>query len=90
MKLIGDIVPVRFHWDMIPPEIYLFFFVEIVPIFCWDLIFLPPNVAASFSVNIGPIVICTRVAKTFTLLDPFTLTHCFLKADQYWNAPFTP
>ncbi|RHN61236.1 hypothetical protein MtrunA17_Chr4g0034421 [Medicago truncatula] len=45
---------------MIPPEIYLSFFVEIVPIFCWDLIFLPPNVAASFSVNIGPIVICTR------------------------------
>ena len=54
------------------------------------MIFLPPNVTASFGANIGPIVICTKVAKTFTLLDPFTLTHYFLKADQYWNSPFTP
>jgi len=91
VKLIAEIVPVRFHFDMIPPESERYLFrVEIVPICCGDLIFLPPNVAASFGVNIGPIVICTRVTKTFTLLEPFTLTHCFLKADQYWNAPFTP
>ncbi|AET00225.1 60S ribosomal export protein NMD3 [Medicago truncatula] len=88
--LIGDIVPVKSNWAMIIPrtERYLFS-VEIVPICCGDLIFLPPNVVASLGPNIGPIVICTRVAKTFTLLDPFTLTHCFLDAHQYWKAPFT-
>ena len=89
-RLIGEIVPVKSDWAMILPrtERYLFS-VEIVPICCGDLIFLPPNVSASLGPNIGPIVICTRVAKTFTLLDPFTLTHCFLNADQYWKAPFT-
>jgi hypothetical protein len=50
------------------------------------LIFLPRNNVA----NIGPIVICTRVAKTITLLDPLTLRQCYLDADQYWKGPFTP
>jgi len=87
VNLIVDILPALVQWDTNSP--YLFF-VEIVPICCGDLIILPSNIVASFGPNIGPIVICTRVAKTFTLLDPFTLTHCFLKADQYWDAPFTP
>jgi len=86
---IGDIVPTRSHRHQIPSEYRFNFFVEIVPICCADLIFLPPDVAALFGANIGPIVICTRVAKKITLLDPFTLTNCFFKADQYWNAPFT-
>lgn len=90
VKLIGEILPAKFDWDMIPPESERYLFrVKIVPICCGDLIFLPPNVVASLGPNIGPIVICTRVAKTFTLLDPFTLTHCFLDAHQYWKAPFT-
>jgi len=89
VSLIGDILPSKVQWNMIPPERCLFS-VEIVPICCGDLIILPSDIAASFGPNIGPIVICTRVAKTFTLLDPFTLTHCFLKADQYWKSPFMP
>ncbi|AES93742.1 hypothetical protein MtrunA17_Chr5g0395031 [Medicago truncatula] len=87
VNLIVDILPAQVQWNKIDP--YLFS-VEIVPICCGDLIILPSNIAASLGPNIGPIVICTRVAKTFTLLDPFTLTHCFLKAGQYWDAPFTP
>ncbi|AES94184.2 nonsense-mediated mRNA decay protein [Medicago truncatula] len=92
VNLIVDILPskVRLNMNMIPPEERCIFSVEIVPICCGDLIILPSHIAASFGPNIGPIVICTRVAKIFTLLDPFTLTHCFLKAGQYWDAPFTP
>lgn len=86
---IGDIAPTKSHCHQIPSEYRFNFFVEIVPICCADFIFLPPDVAASFGANIGPIVICTRVAKKITLLDPFTLTAFSLKADQYWNAPFT-
>jgi nonsense-mediated mRNA decay protein 3 len=89
VECIRRAVPIKTRCDSIPSEIKYHFFVEIVPIFCGDLIFLPPDVAATLGANIGPIVICTRVAQTFTLLDPFTLTHCFLDADQYWNAPFT-
>jgi len=89
VECIRRTVPIKTRCDSIPSEIKYHFFVEIVPIFCGDLIFLPPNVAATLGANIGPIVICTRVAQTFTLLDPFTLTHCFLDANQYWNAPFT-
>ena len=84
-----DIVPARSHCHQIPSEFRYNFHVEIVPICCADLIFLPPNVSASFGANIGPIVICTRVARKITLLDPFTLTAFSLKADEYWNAPFT-
>lgn len=87
VNVIAGILPALVQWNTIDP--YLFS-VEIVPICCGDLIILPSNIAASFGPNIGPIVICTRVAKTFTLLDPFTLTHCFLKADKYWDAPFRP
>ncbi|AET00252.2 hypothetical protein MtrunA17_Chr5g0442101 [Medicago truncatula] len=79
-------VPIKTRCDSIPSEIKYHFFVEIVPIFCGDLIFLPPNIAATLGANI---VICTRVAKKITLLDPFTLTAFSLKADEYWNAPFT-
>ncbi|AET00291.2 hypothetical protein MtrunA17_Chr5g0442421 [Medicago truncatula] len=87
VEYIRDIVPSKIHCHQIPSECSYNFFVEIVPICCGDLIFLPPDVAASFGANI---VICTRVAKKITtLLDPFTLTAFSLKADHYWNAPFT-
>jgi nonsense-mediated mRNA decay protein 3 len=33
-------------------------------------------------------VICTKVTSSIALLDPFTLRHCFLDADQYWRASF--
>ncbi|MCI29643.1 60S ribosomal export protein NMD3, partial [Trifolium medium] len=32
----------------------------------------------------------TRAATTITLLDPLTLRQCYLDANQYWKAPFTP
>ncbi|XP_070031512.1 uncharacterized protein [Nicotiana tomentosiformis] len=65
------------------------FSVEISPICREDLICLPPKVAASLG-NIGPLVICTKVSNNIALLDPFTLRHCFLDADQYWRASFKP
>ncbi|KAG2379991.1 uncharacterized protein HKW66_Vig0167700 [Vigna angularis] len=38
--------------------------------------------------NIGLVVICTKVTNSIALLDPFTLRHCFLDADQYWRTAF--
>lgn len=63
------------------------FSVEISPICREDLICLPPKVAVSLG-NLGPLVICTKVTNSIALLDPFTLRHCFLDADQYWRASF--
>ncbi|KAL2550929.1 nonsense-mediated mRNA decay NMD3 family protein [Forsythia ovata] len=63
------------------------FSVEICPICREDLICLPPKVAASQG-NLGPLVICTKVTNSLALLDPFTLRHCFLNAEQYWRVPF--
>ncbi|WVZ22342.1 hypothetical protein V8G54_000886 [Vigna mungo] len=63
------------------------FSVEISSICREDLICLPPKVAVSLG-NIGPIVICTKVTNSIALLDPFTLRHCFLDADQYWRTSF--
>ncbi|KAK4360039.1 hypothetical protein RND71_022268 [Anisodus tanguticus] len=65
------------------------FSVEISPICREDLICLPPKLASSLG-NIGPLVICTKVSNSIALLDPFTLRHCFLDADQYWRASFKP
>ena len=39
-----------------------------------DLVCLPPKLAERLG-NIGPIVLCTRVASSLTLLDPLTLRH---------------
>lgn len=63
------------------------FSVEISPICREDLICLPPKVAVSLG-NLGPLVICTKVTNSIALLDPFTLRHCFLDADQYWRSSF--
>ncbi|VFQ74352.1 unnamed protein product [Cuscuta campestris] len=65
------------------------FSVEISPVCREDLIFLPQKLSASLG-NLGPLVICTKVTNSITLLDPFTLRHCFLDADQYWRASFKP
>jgi nonsense-mediated mRNA decay protein 3 len=90
-RLINRKLPVKTRSDKFPLHIQVCdnrykFSLQIVPICCADLIFLPRNNVA----NIGPIVICTRVATTITLLDPLTLRQCYLDADQYWRAPFTP
>ncbi|KAJ7969269.1 60S ribosomal export protein NMD3 [Quillaja saponaria] len=63
------------------------FSVEISPICREDLICLPPKVVVSLG-NLGPLVICTKVTNNIALLDPFTLRHCFLDADQYWRTSF--
>ncbi|MED6143279.1 hypothetical protein PIB30_004782 [Stylosanthes scabra] len=63
------------------------FSVEISPICREDLICLPTKVAVGLG-NLGPLVICTKVSNKIALLDPFTLRHCFLDADQYWRASF--
>nr|XP_043614993.1 60S ribosomal export protein NMD3-like [Erigeron canadensis]XP_043614994.1 60S ribosomal export protein NMD3-like [Erigeron canadensis] len=64
------------------------FSVEICPICREDLICLPPKLAVSLG-NLGPIVICTKVTNSIALLDPLTLRHCFLDAEQYWRTSFT-
>lgn len=63
------------------------FSVEICPICREDLICLPSKVAVSLG-NLGPLVICTKISNNIALLDPFTLRHCFLDADQYWRSSF--
>ncbi|KAK3003640.1 hypothetical protein RJ639_018498 [Escallonia herrerae] len=63
------------------------FSVEICPICREDLICLPPKVAVTLG-NLGPLVICTKVSNNIALMDPFTLRHCFLDADQYWRSSF--
>lgn len=63
------------------------FAVEIAPVCREDLICLPPKVRIGLG-NIGPLVICTKVTNSIALLDPRTLRHCFLDADQYWRSSF--
>ncbi|PIA28939.1 hypothetical protein AQUCO_06400005v1 [Aquilegia coerulea] len=38
--------------------------------------------------NLGPLVLCSKVSNNIGLLDPFTLRHAFIDADQYWRAPY--
>ncbi|KAJ0457731.1 putative ribosomal export protein Nmd3 [Helianthus annuus] len=64
------------------------FSVEICPICREDLVCLPPKLASSLG-NLGPLVICTKISNSIALLDPLTLRHCFLDAEQYWRASFT-
>ncbi|KAJ4957660.1 hypothetical protein NE237_024771 [Protea cynaroides] len=64
------------------------FSVEICPICREDLICLPPKVATSLG-NLGPLVLCAKVSNSLSLVDPFTLRHCFMDADQYWRASFS-
>uniref|UniRef100_A0A0C9S8J4 60S ribosomal export protein NMD3 n=1 Tax=Wollemia nobilis TaxID=56998 RepID=A0A0C9S8J4_9CONI len=63
------------------------FSVQICPICKEDLICLPPKVSASLG-NLGPLVLCTKVSNNIMLLDPFTLRHAFMDANQYWRVPF--
>ncbi|KAK9846197.1 hypothetical protein WJX84_008028 [Apatococcus fuscideae] len=65
------------------------FSVEIVPICKDDLICLPQRVANSLG-SLGPIVLCTRVTSSLTLLDLNTLRTAQIDANAYWRAPYTP
>ncbi|PWA65344.1 NMD3-like protein [Artemisia annua] len=64
------------------------FSVEICPVCREDLVCLPPKLAASLG-NLGPLVLCTKISNSIALLDPLTLRHCFLDAEQYWRTSFT-
>lgn len=96
VEFVGKVAPVRSRHDKQlvshDPKSNNFnykytFSVEISPICREDLICLPPKVAVSLG-NLGPLVICTKVTNSIALLDPFTLRHCFLDADQYWRSSF--
>ncbi|KAI9161217.1 hypothetical protein LWI28_015522 [Acer negundo] len=96
VEFVGKVAPVRSRTDKqlvshdIKSNNYNYkhtFSVEISPICREDLICLPPKVALSLG-NLGPLVICSKVTNSIALLDPFTLRHCFLDADQYWRSSF--
>lgn len=96
VEFVGKVAPVRSRHDKQlvshDPKSNNFnykytFSVEISPICREDLICLPPKVAVSLG-NLGPLVICTKVTNSIALLDPLTLRHCFLDADQYWRSSF--
>lgn len=64
------------------------FSVEICPVCREDLVCLPPKVASTLG-NIGPLVLCTKITNSLAFLDPLTLRHCYLDAEQYWRTNFT-
>ncbi|KAJ9703057.1 hypothetical protein PVL29_004712 [Vitis rotundifolia] len=96
VEFIGKVTPIRSRHDkqLVSHDTksnnynYKYTFsVEICPICREDLICLPPKVAVNLG-NLGPLVICTKVSNSIALLDPFTLRHCFMDADQYWRSSF--
>lgn len=96
VEFVGKVAPIKYRNDkqLVSHDShnnnynYKFTFsVEICPICREDLICLPPKVANSLG-NFGPIVICTKVTDQIALLDPFTLRHCWMNAEQYWRVPF--
>ncbi|KAF6136504.1 hypothetical protein GIB67_035063 [Kingdonia uniflora] len=96
VEFVGKVVPVKSRSDKqlvshdTKSQTYNYkhtFSVEICEICREDLICLPPKVANSLG-NLGPLVLCTKVSNNIILVDPFTLRHAFLDADQYWRVPF--
>ncbi|KAL2892226.1 60S ribosomal export protein NMD3 [Bienertia sinuspersici] len=96
VEFVGKFAPIRIRNDKElvshdpKSNIYNYkhtFSVDISPICREDLVCLPPKVARSLG-NIGPLVLCTKVNSSITLMDPKTLRHCYLDGDQYWRSPF--
>ncbi|KAJ3235055.1 hypothetical protein HDU81_000873 [Chytriomyces hyalinus] len=59
---------------------------EIVPICKDDLFVLPAKVAKSLS-DISPLVICSRVSNSLSVLDPNTLKISDMRNTVYWDNP---
>lgn len=96
VEFVGEVVPAQSHHDKQlvsrGSESHNYkctytYSVEISRICREDLICLPPIAAHNLG-NLGPFIICTKVTNSIALLDPFTLRHCYLDADQYWRSPF--
>ena len=63
------------------------FSVELVPICKDDLVCLPPKLAKSLGAT-APIMLCSRIASSLTLIDPTTCETKELPAQVYWRTPF--
>lgn len=96
MEFVGKVVPIKSRSDkqLVSHDTksnnynYKYTFsVEICPICREDLVCLPPKVAVSLG-NLGPLVLCSKVSNNILLVDPLTLRHAFIDADQYWRNPF--
>lgn len=98
VKFIHEVVPVKYNGDADTSLVshnsknntynhHHTFSVQISPICREDLICLPRSVANGLG-NLGPIVICTKITKSITLMDPLTLRTVFLDAKDYWRVPF--
>jgi len=65
------------------------FSVELAPICKNDIVCLPLKVARSLG-NMSQIAICSKIATTIHLVDPFTGKVGELSGVAYWRAPFLP
>ncbi|XP_071697369.1 uncharacterized protein [Rutidosis leptorrhynchoides] len=96
VDFVGKVVPVKTRHDKQlvshdqKSHIYNYkytFSVEICPICREDLVCLPPKLVANLG-NLGPLVICTKVSNSIALIDPSSLRHCYLDAEQYFRSSF--
>eukprot|EP00123_Amoebidium_parasiticum_P004017 comp15309_c0_seq1/m.12152 comp15309_c0_seq1/g.12152 ORF comp15309_c0_seq1/g.12152 comp15309_c0_seq1/m.12152 type:complete len:515 (-) comp15309_c0_seq1:173-1717(-) len=65
------------------------FSLEIMPVCKEDLIVLPRKLAKSMG-NISPLVVCTKVHASATLIDPLTLQVEECSNNLYWRGPVLP
>lgn len=49
---------------------------------------MPAKLSSSLG-SLGPLVLCSRVTNTITLLDPTNLRTAYMEAPVYWRTPFT-
>ncbi|XP_056855683.1 uncharacterized protein LOC130505093 [Raphanus sativus] len=96
VDFLGKVVPIDYRQDkqLVSHDVKSCFYnykytysVNICPICREDLIFLPSEVASGLG-NLGPLVVCTKVSDSITLLDPRTLRCAFLDAREYWRSGF--
>ncbi|KNA18511.1 hypothetical protein SOVF_069850 [Spinacia oleracea] len=65
--------------------------VTVCPISRDDLVYLPKKVFAALGIEyMGPLVICTKVSRNITFIDPLKLNECWINSNNYWRDPFEP